>query len=167
MPITYPTRHTKFINHAKHTLYSIIYISLIIQSYSTKTDRLGINRQPNTARSRPAPRSGWGVSLRRVPPPPRRGHKNTSLDNAGSRLGETPLAWASCLLAQKSSWPPGRPFAQQLWASSLFISPRRVWLAWARLTGLATVSPAAAKFFTQTVHTIYSHASKRNITPSN
>jgi len=99
------------------------------------------------------------------PTPPRRGHKNTRMDNAGSRLGETPLAWASCLLAQKSSWSPRRPFAQKLWASSLFISPRRDWLAWARLTGLASVSPAAAKFFTQTVHATYSHASKRNITP--
>jgi len=35
------------------------------------------------------------------PPPPRRGHKNKNVGNAGSRLGEIPLAWASCLLAQK------------------------------------------------------------------
>ncbi|QCD81300.1 hypothetical protein DEO72_LG2g1625 [Vigna unguiculata] len=35
------------------------------------------------------------------PPPPRRGHKNKCVGNAGSRLSEIPLAWASCLLAQK------------------------------------------------------------------
>ncbi|QCE03618.1 hypothetical protein DEO72_LG8g1643 [Vigna unguiculata] len=49
------------------------------------------------------------------------------------------LTRARCSLAQKSSWSLGRPFAQKSWASSLFISPRRDWLAWARLTGLATV----------------------------
>jgi len=26
------------------------------------------------------------------------------MSNAGSRLGEIPLAWASCLLAQKPQW---------------------------------------------------------------
>jgi len=50
---------------------------------------------------------------------------------------------------------------------SLFVSPRREWLAWARLTGLATVSPAAAMFFKPTKHTKYSHASNRRINPYN
>jgi len=68
MSISYLTRHTQFMNHAKHTSCSIIYISLIIQSYLTKTDHSGTNRHPITALSRPAPRSGWGVSLRRAPP---------------------------------------------------------------------------------------------------
>jgi len=44
MPISYPTRHTKFMNHAKHTSCSIIFISLIIQSYSTKIDHSGTNK---------------------------------------------------------------------------------------------------------------------------
>ncbi|QCD86821.1 hypothetical protein DEO72_LG8g1546 [Vigna unguiculata] len=42
-------------------------------------------------------------------PPPRLGEsaKNKSMGNTGSRLSEIPLAWASCLLAQKLSEPPG------------------------------------------------------------
>jgi len=60
------------------------------------------------------------------PPPPRRRHKNKSISNAGSRLSEIPLAWASCLLAQKSQ--------RVVWATirggkglgePLLISPRR------------------------------------------
>ncbi|QCE07931.1 hypothetical protein DEO72_LG9g2953 [Vigna unguiculata] len=74
-------------------------------------------------------------------PPPRLGEstKGKSRSNAGSRLSEIPLAWASCLLAQKSSESPGRPFVQKLRRAPCFISPRRDGLAWARLTGLATV----------------------------
>ncbi|QCD95865.1 hypothetical protein DEO72_LG6g562 [Vigna unguiculata] len=69
--------------------------SLLIQSYSTKTDHSGTNIHSNTAQSHPAPRSGE--------PPPRLGEstKNKCVGNAGSRLSEIPLAWASCLLAQK------------------------------------------------------------------
>jgi len=55
-------------NHVTCTPYSIIYISLIIHSYPTKTDHPEINKHPITALSRPAPRSGETVSLRRVPP---------------------------------------------------------------------------------------------------
>ena len=76
-------------------------------------------------------RSGETCSLRRASPSPRRGHRSRSMGNAGSRLSEIPLAWASCLLAQKLSEPPRR--------APCFISLRRDWLAWARLTGLATV----------------------------
>jgi len=110
MQILIPTHHLQFMNHAKYTSCSIIYISLIIQSYPTKTDHSGTNRHPNTALSRPAPRSGETVSLRRVPPPPRRGHKIRGMSNAGSRLGETPLAWASGMLAQN--------FERVAWATS-------------------------------------------------
>jgi len=68
---------------------------------STKTDHSETNRHPITTLSRPAPRSGETVSLRQVHPPPRRGLKQEQESSAGSRLGETPLAWASCVLAQK------------------------------------------------------------------
>jgi len=46
-------------------------------------------------------RSGETVSLRQVPLRQGEGSKRKQESNAGSRLGETPLAWASCLLAQK------------------------------------------------------------------
>ncbi|QCE00260.1 hypothetical protein DEO72_LG7g1548 [Vigna unguiculata] len=46
-------------------------------------------------------RSGETCSLRRASPSPRREHKNKCVGNVGSRLSEIPLAWASCLLAQK------------------------------------------------------------------
>jgi len=65
-------------------------------------------------------RSGETCSLRRASPSPRREHKNKSRSNAGSRLSEIPLAWASCLLAQKLSESPGRPFVQKLRRASLF-----------------------------------------------
>ncbi|QCD97126.1 hypothetical protein DEO72_LG6g1836 [Vigna unguiculata] len=67
------------------------------------------------------------------------GSKEEPGANAGSRLGESLLAWARCSLAQKSSRSPGRPFVQKGLGESLFVSPRRDWLAWARLAGLATV----------------------------
>jgi len=88
-------------NHVTYTSYSIIYISLIIHSYPTKTDHQDINKHPIAALSRLAPHSGWGVSLRRdvlaqaSPPSPRRGlekeNKSTcgiSLRRDPSRLGE-------------------------------------------------------------------------------
>ena len=59
-------------------------------------------------------RSGETCSLRRASSSPRREHKSRSKSNARSRLSEIPLAWASCLLAQKLSEPPGRLFAQEL-----------------------------------------------------
>jgi len=133
MSILIPTHHLQFMNHAKNTSCSIIYISLIIQSYSTKTDHSGTNRHPNTARSRPTPRSGWGISLKRdslaqaIPPSPRRGLKKEQESNAGSRLGETPLAWASCVLAQNTLWSPGRPLEQKALGEPLHNSPGRVY----------------------------------------
>jgi len=59
-------------------------------------------------------RSGETCSLRRASLSPRREHKNKCVGITGSRLSEIPLAWASCLLAQKMSEPPGRDFAQEL-----------------------------------------------------
>jgi len=95
------------------------------------------------------------------------GSKEHRETNAGSRLGETSLAWARCSLAQKLSGSPGRPFTQTGLGESLFVSLRRDWLAWARLTGLTTVSLAAAMFFKPTNHTRYSRTSKRMINPYN
>ena len=130
MPISYPTRYTQFMNHAKHTSCSIIYISLIIQSYSTKTDHLGTNKHPIIALSRPAPRSGWGVSLRRgslaqasPPSAQARARNKETGTTARSRLGEIPLAWAT--YREKGV---GEPSSDSL---------RRARLAWARLTVLA------------------------------
>ncbi|QCE03750.1 hypothetical protein DEO72_LG8g1776 [Vigna unguiculata] len=82
---------------------------------------------------------GETCSLRRASPSPRREHKSKGMSNARSRLSEIPLAWASCLLAQKLSESPGRPFVQKPRRAPCFISPRRDGLAWARLTGLAIV----------------------------
>jgi len=109
-----------------------------------------------TTLSRPAPRPGWGISLRRdnlaqaSPPPPKRGLKKEQESNAGSRLGETPLAWASCLLAQNTLWSPGRPLAQETLGEPLHISPGRVELAWARLSVFATVRTCTTHTHTPT-----------------
>ncbi|QCD96808.1 hypothetical protein DEO72_LG6g1518 [Vigna unguiculata] len=46
-------------------------------------------------------RSAETYSLTRAPPSPRRGLEKEAEALAGSRLGETPLAWARCSLAQK------------------------------------------------------------------
>jgi len=59
--------------------------------------------------------------------------------HVGSRLGKTPLAWAGCSLAQKAELVAWATFRTKVLGESPFISPRRDWLAWARLTGLATV----------------------------
>ena len=102
-------------------------------------------KQPNSALSRPTPRSGRRVSLKRdvlAQAGPLRlgeGSKEEPGANAGSRLGESLLAWARCSLAQKLSRSLGRPFAQKGLGESLFVSPRRDWLAWASLPGLVTV----------------------------
>jgi len=61
------------------------------------------------------------------PPSPRRGLKKEQESNAGSCLGETPLAWASCVLAQNTLWSPGRPLEQKALGEPLHISPGRVY----------------------------------------
>jgi len=119
MPISNPTRHTQFMNHTKHTSCSIIYMSFIIQSFSAKIDHSGttdIQIQYGLAQhlaQAETSRSGKTCSLRRASPSPRREHKSKSMRNAGSRLSEIPLAWASCLLAQKLGESPGRPSVQK------------------------------------------------------
>ena len=97
----------KFMNHAKHTSCSIIYISFIIQSYSAKTDHSGTTDiQIQYGLAQHLAQAG-GSRSGEPPPSPRREHKSKSMSNAGSRLSEIPLAWASCLLAQKLSESPG------------------------------------------------------------
>jgi len=61
------------------------------------------------------------------PPPPRRGLKQERESSTGSRLGEVPLAWASCVLAQNTLWSPERPLAQKALGEPLHISPGRVY----------------------------------------
>jgi len=100
--------------------YSIIYMSIITQSYSANMVHSGNIKQPKHSTVSPS------ISLRlrglaqarharSGEPPPRLGEnaKNKGMGNTGSRLSEIPLAWASCLLAQKLSEPPGRRFAQK------------------------------------------------------
>jgi len=76
------------------------------------------------------------------PPSPRRGLKTGTGNNAGSRLGETPLAWASCLLAQNNELAAWATFGEKGLDEPPPDSLRRVRLAWARLSVLAMVSPA-------------------------
>jgi len=101
--------------------YSIIYMSIITQSYSANMVHSGNIKQlrhstvsPSISLRLRGSRSGETCSLRRASPSPRREHKSRSMSNAGSRLSEIPLAWASCLLAQKLSESPGRLFSQEL-----------------------------------------------------
>jgi len=133
-------------NHATYTSCSIIYMSRIITFISTQ-NRSSRNKQTyqhSTVSPSTSLRLRGLAQTRRVrsgelPLCLGEGSRKGAEALAGSRLGETPLAWARCSLAQKRSWSPGRPFAQKSWASSLFISPRRDWLAWTRLISLATV----------------------------
>jgi len=118
MPTLIP--NPSFIIHKSCYVYTILhYIHVPHHSNhtQTKTNHPGINKHPNTILSRPTPRSGWRVSLRRdilVQASPLRlgeGSKRTSRSNAGSRLGETPLAWARCSLAQNKkrvAWATSR-----------------------------------------------------------
>ena len=107
-----------------------------------------------------------------------------------SRSGEFPLrlgegtrsgAWATRDLAQARPLSPGRvacslkilsgtperPLAQVGLGESLFVSPRRDWLAQARLTGLIIVSPATTMYFEPTKHTKHSSTPNRRIHPYN
>jgi len=67
-----------------------------------------IDRHPNSGLPCPTPRSGWKVSLRRDVLAQANllrlgeGSKREAGAHAGSRLGENPLAWARCSLAQKA-----------------------------------------------------------------
>ena len=89
-------------------------MSIITQSYSTKINYSGTIKHPKHSTVSPS------TSLRL------RGLAQARRARSGeppSRLGESTktsvwasrdLAWASCLLAQKMSEPPGRDFAQEL-----------------------------------------------------
>ena len=109
--------------------YSIIYVSIITQSFPIKTDHTGTSKSPihNTASPSISPRLRGLAQARRLAqaslPSPRREHKKIwCVGITGSRLSEIPLAWASGLLAQKVSESPGRDFVQE---PPCFISPRR------------------------------------------
>jgi len=85
-------------NHAKHILHAPLHTCSSSYNHTQPTwiTRETSNIQ-NTARSHPASRSGWGVSLRRASPSPRRerqklghGQHGISLKRDPSRLGELP-----------------------------------------------------------------------------
>jgi len=113
---------TSFSSHAKSIPYPSSTIHESCQAYiifhyihvshhnvhsQTNTNHPRTYKHPNSTLPRPTLRSGWRVSLRRdelAQASPLRlgeGSKEHPETNAGSRLGETPLAWATCLLAQK------------------------------------------------------------------
>jgi len=126
-----------------------------MHSYPTKTDHSRTNKYSITALPRPAPRSGWGVSLRRdslsqtSPLPPRRGLNRNKKATRVSLKRDPSLAWASCVLAQNTPWSPKRPLAQKALGEPLHISPGRVKLAWASLSVSATVRTCNAHSRTQ------------------
>jgi len=100
-------------NHATYTSCSIIYINYIITSLPTR-NRSSRNKQTSLHNTVSPSTSLRQRGLAQASPPlPRRGLKQEQESNAGSRLGETPLAWASCVLAQKTLWSLGRPLAQE------------------------------------------------------
>ncbi|QCE08993.1 hypothetical protein DEO72_LG10g212 [Vigna unguiculata] len=136
-----------------------MYISLIIPSYSTKIDHSGNIQHPNHSIVSPS------ISLRlrglaqakqsrsgESPSAQARLETRKTGTTAGSRLSEIPLAWASGSLAQKLSESPGRLFVRSGQGEPLFVSPRRDWVAWARFTDLAAVSPVTAMFSDQITH---------------
>jgi len=147
--------HVEFIPNSSFTIHESCQAYIILHYIhvshhnihsQTNTNHPRTNKRPNIAPPRPTPRSGWRVSLSRdvlaqaSPPSPRRGLEKGAGAHAGSRLGETPLAWARYSLAQKVelvAWATFR--AKMVLGESMFISPRQDWLAWARVTGLATV----------------------------
>ena len=89
-----------FLNYFTHTWQSIIYIKHIKHT-QTITNHPRTTKQPNHALSRPIPRSGWRVSLKRdslaqarqsrssEPPSPRWRLEKETRTNAGSHLGES------------------------------------------------------------------------------
>jgi len=152
--------HTKpimhhFVIHAKHAPHSIIYMFLIIQ-YTPKPISI-IQGWTNTQTAHclaqslaqaGESRSGETCSLRRASPSPRRGfdgalreHHGISLRRDPSRLGEVfPRSKLQAgRLGDLSCNSPRR--------APCFISLRRDWLAWARLTGLATVLDCNSQVF--------------------
>jgi len=71
----------------------------------------------------------------------------------GSRLGETPFAWASCLLAQNNELAAWVTFGEKGLGEPPLDSLRRVRLAWARLSVFAIASPVTDVSFNPANHT--------------
>jgi len=103
-----PTPHPQFMNHVKNILHAPLYTDH--SSYNHTQPKqiiqgpIDIQTQHSLVQhlaQAEGSRSGETCSLRRASPSPRREHKNKCVGNVGSRLSEIPLAWASCLLAQK------------------------------------------------------------------
>jgi len=112
---SYANFHTKPIIYNSWIIPTYLMLQYIhISHHNIHTQPISIIQEPtsiqNSTLSRPAPRSGWRVSLKRdelAQVSPLRlgeGSRNGVETHAGSRLGETPLAWARCSLAQKSLW---------------------------------------------------------------
>ena len=124
-------------NHARNISHTPLYTrpSSHNHTQSKQIIRESSNVQ-NITQPRPASRPGWGVSLRRASPSPRREHKLRCVGITGSRLSEIPPRLGelpACSKGERVAWARSRA------GPPCFISPRRDWLAWARLTGLATV----------------------------
>jgi len=92
------------------------------------------------------PRSGWRISLRRdrlaqaSPPSPRRGPKKWCRSICGISLRRDPSRLSEMLARSKpQTGRLGDLSRRNPRRAPYFISPRRDWLAWARLTGLAPV----------------------------
>jgi len=153
MPILIPNQSSTI--HESCYAYIILhYIHVSHYNIHTQTNikHPRINKHLNTALSRPAPRSGWRVSLRRdvlaqasplrpgEPPSPRRGLKKASRNQRGISLRRDPSRLSEILaLSKRRVGRLGDLSRKKGLGESLFISPRRDWPAWARFTGLATV----------------------------
>jgi len=100
-----------FMNYVTHTWQSIIYIYIYISTYqaypnNNKSSKDNQATKPRTVSPNPSLRLKGLAQARQSrssePPSPRRGLKKETGTNAGSCLGETPLAWASGSLTQNN-----------------------------------------------------------------
>ena len=108
MPIFIPNPSSTIHDSCQaYIIFHYIHVSHHNIHTQTKTNHPRINKLPNSVLPRPAPRSGWRVLLRRdvlTQASPLRlgeGSRKHPENITGSCLGETPLAWARCSLAQK------------------------------------------------------------------
>jgi len=139
--VSYQTRHTKFIIHVKHAPHSIIYMFLIIQ-FTPKPITI-IQTAHCLAQSLAQAgesRSGETCSLRRASPSPRRGFDGALMELHGISLRRDPSRLGEVFPRSKlRAGRLGDLSCNNPRRAPCFISPRRDGLAWARLTGLATV----------------------------
>jgi len=102
-----------FMNYVTHTMQSIIYIYIYIyistyQAYPNnyKSSKDNQATKPRIVSPNPSLRLKGLAQARQSrsgePPSPWRGLEKETWTNAGSHLGETPLAWASGSLAQNN-----------------------------------------------------------------